>query len=76
MSEQASPESKVGNFILTLMFVLFLQYAIPVVFNFIGVEASVYQIYIYWIIALLVFYMILPGNVGGFIFSSYGSSTP
>ena len=74
MVTEASPESKVGNFIFTIIFVLFLQFAIPIVFNFMNVDASVYQIYIYWITALVVFYMILPESVGDYIFKPYGSS--
>jgi len=75
MVAEASPESKVGNFVFTIMFVLFLQFAIPIVFNFMNVDASIYQIYIYWIIALVVFYMILPQDVGDYIFLPYGSSS-
>ena len=75
MVAEASPESKVGNFIFTIIFVLFLQFAIPIVFNFMNVDASVYQIYIYWITALVVFYMILPESVGDYIFQPYGSSS-
>ena len=74
MVAEASPESKVGNFVLTIMFVVFLQFAIPAVFNFLDVDASVYQIYIYWIMALLVFYMILPDSVGNYIFLPHVSS--
>ena len=74
MVAEASPESKVGNFVFTIMFVVFLQFAIPVVFNFLDIDASVYQIYIYWIMGLLVFYMILPESVGDYIFLPYGSS--
>lgn len=75
MVEESSPESKVGNFVFTIIFVLFLQFAIPVVFNFMNVDSSIYQIYIYWIIALVVFYMILPESVGDYIFLPYGSSS-
>ena len=75
MVEESSPESKVGNFVFTIIFVLFLQFAIPVVFNFMNVDSSIYQIYIYWIIALVVFYMILPESVGDYIFFPYGSSS-
>ncbi len=75
MVAEASPESRVGNFIFTIIFVLFLQFAIPIVFNFMNIDASVYQIYIYWIIALVVFYMILPESVGDYVFLPYGSSS-
>lgn len=68
MATEGSPESKVGNFIFTIIFVIFLQYAIPVVFDFLDVKSDVYQIYIYWIMALLIFFMILPQSVGNYIF--------
>jgi len=74
MVAEASPESKVGNLVFTIIFILFLQFAIPVVFDFLDVDASVYQIYIYWIMALLIFYMILPAGVGNYIFLPHGSS--
>jgi len=74
MVAEASPESKVGNFVFTIIFVVFLQFAIPIVFNFLNVDASIYQIYIYWIMALLVFYMILPESVGDYIFLPHVSS--
>jgi len=74
MVVESSPESKVGNLVFTIILVLFLQYAIPLVFNFMNVDASVYQIYIYWIMALLVFYMILPESVGEYIFLPHQTS--
>ena len=74
MVAEASPESKVRNFVFTIIFVVFLQFAIPIVFNFLNVDASIYQIYIYWIMALLVFYMILPESVGDYIFLPHVSS--
>jgi hypothetical protein len=74
MVAETSPESRVGNFVFTIIFILFLQFAIPIVFDFLDVDASVYQIYLYWIMALLIFYMILPVSVGDYIFLPHASS--
>jgi len=39
-------------------------YSSNVILNFLGITNSSYQMYIYWIIALIVFWMILPNKVG------------
>ncbi len=74
MVVEATPESRIGSLVFTIVFILFLQFAIPVVFDFVGVDASVYQIYVYWVMALLVFYMILPMSVGDYVFLPHVSS--
>jgi hypothetical protein len=74
MVVEATPESRIGSLVFTIIFILFLQFAIPVVFDFVGVGASVYQIYVYWVMALLVFYMILPMSVGDYVFLPHVSS--
>lgn len=74
MVVEATPESRVGSLVFTIIFILFIQFAIPVVFDFVGVDASVYQIYVYWVMALLVFYMVLPMSVGDYVFLPHVSS--
>ena len=68
MNSTPSPEWNVFKFVITIMFVLFLNYLLPMIFNFMNIGADVYQIYLYWIIAIIVMYMVLPDIVGKNIF--------
>jgi hypothetical protein len=34
------------------------------IFNFLNIKNSSYQMYIYWISALIIFWMVLPNKVG------------
>lgn len=53
--------SRIGYVLLALMFIVPVFRAI---FDFFGVSTSVYLPYLFWIVALFLFYAFLPGRVG------------
>tara|TARA_Y100000022_G_scaffold176283_1_gene165499 strand:- start:9 stop:230 length:222 start_codon:yes stop_codon:yes gene_type:complete len=72
--ESDSPEWKIFKVFLTIMFVMFLNYIIPMIFNFINIGPEIYQIYLYWLIAIVIMYLILPVAVGENLFRSIPAS--
>tara|TARA_B100000963_G_scaffold361791_1_gene399683 strand:+ start:3202 stop:3426 length:225 start_codon:yes stop_codon:yes gene_type:complete len=67
MSEM--PEWKIFKVFVTILVVLLFNYIFPLIFNFMNIEQSVYQIYLYWMTAIIVLYLVLPENVGTAIFT-------
>ena len=64
----ATPEYSVGKTIMLILGLSFIQFVIPLVFNFMDIDARYYQVYIYWAMALVIFYISLPSVVGEYIF--------
>jgi hypothetical protein len=64
----ATPEYSVGKTVLLILGLSFIQFVIPLVFNFMDIDAKYYQVYIYWCMALVIFYIALPSVVGEYIF--------
>ena len=64
----ATPEYSVGKTIMLILGLSFIQFVIPLVFNFMDIDAKYYQVYIYWTMALVIFYISLPSVVGEYIF--------
>ena len=52
------------NIIMNTICVILFITALTTIFNFIGLEVEIYIIYILWLIALLLFYIVLPVNSG------------
>jgi len=67
--DSSSPEWKIFKVFLTIAFVLFLNYIIPMIFAFLNIGPDVYQIYLYWLVAVVLMYLILPMTVGEYIFT-------
>lgn len=67
--DSSSPEWKIFKVFLTIAFVLFLNYIIPMIFTFLNIGPDVYQIYLYWLVAVVLMYLILPMTVGEYIFT-------
>lgn len=63
------PEWKIFKVFVTILVVLLFNYIFPLIFNFMNIEQSVYQIYLYWMTAIIVLYLVLPENVGTAIFT-------
>ena len=72
--DSSSPEWKIFKVFLTIGFVLFLNYIIPMIFDFMNIGADVYQIYLYWLVAVVLMYLILPMTVGEYLFTVRGTS--
>jgi hypothetical protein len=51
--------------LMALVGIAVLAYVLTVLFNFLGIGFSSYGSYLAWVIALGVFYVVLPGRVGG-----------
>jgi hypothetical protein len=52
------------NTIMRIIGLILFITALTTIFNFIGLEVEIYIIYILWLIALLLFYIVLPGKTG------------
>ena len=63
------PEWKIFKVFVTILVVLLFNYIFPLIFNFMNIQQSVYQIYLYWMTAIIVLYLVLPENVGTAIFT-------
>ena len=46
----------------TLIGVIILTYILTVLFNFLGVDFAFYGNYLLWLIALIIFFMVLPAS--------------
>ena len=68
--ESGSPEWNIFKVFLTIGFVFFLNYIIPMIFGFLNIGPDVYQVYLYWMIAVVVMYLVLPMTVGETIFTT------
>ena len=64
----ATPEYSVGKTVLLILGLSFIQFVVPLVFNFMDIDSKFYQVYIYWAMALVIFYVALPSVVGEYIF--------
>ena len=64
----ATPEYSVGKTVLLILSLSFIQFVIPLVFNFMDIDPKFYQVYIFWSMALVIFYIALPSVVGEYIF--------
>lgn len=54
--------------IYTLLGIIILTYILSVLFNFLGIDFSTYGNYLLWVIALIIFFMVLPSNKGSNLF--------
>lgn len=52
----------------TLIGIMVLTYILSVLFNFLGVDFSTYGNYLLWLIALIIFFMVLPATKGSNLF--------
>ena len=48
--------------IINILAVFALAYAVHTIFNFFGVEPSIYIVYLYFFVAMGIFYFVLPRN--------------
>lgn len=56
------------SIIYTLLGIIILTYILSVLFNFLGIDFSTYGNYLLWVIALIIFFMVLPSNKGSNLF--------
>lgn len=42
--------------------IIFIVNIFPLIFNFLNIKFSSYSIYMYWVIALMIMFIILPSN--------------
>jgi len=58
--------------ILTILYVLIsimvLTYILSVLFNFLGIDFATYSNYLLWVIALIIFFIVLPKSKGNDLF--------
>jgi hypothetical protein len=52
----------------TLIGIIVLTYVLSVLFNFLGIAFSTYGNYLLWLIALIIFFMVLPTSKGSDLF--------
>lgn len=52
----------------TLIGIMVLTYILSVLFNFLGIDFSTYGNYLLWLIALIIFFMVLPATKGSNLF--------
>ena len=58
--------NRIGYLLGLFIFVMFLLYMLPLIFKFLDINTSSYAIYMMWLIALLIFYLLLPSKVSLF----------
>ena len=51
-----------------LIGIMVLTYILSVLFNFLGIDFSTYGNYLLWLIALIIFFMVLPASKGSNLF--------
>jgi len=54
------------NIIYILLGVIFMNMFVSLVFNFLGIQFATYGNYLLWVIALVVFYVVLPSGKDSF----------
>jgi hypothetical protein len=52
----------------TLIGIIVLTYVLSVLFNFLGIDFATYGNYLLWLIALIIFFMVLPRSKGSDLF--------
>jgi hypothetical protein len=52
----------------TLIGIIVLTYILSVLFNFLGIDFATYGNYLLWLIALIIFFVVLPRNKGSDLF--------
>jgi hypothetical protein len=51
-----------------LISIMVLTYILSVLFNFLGIDFATYSNYLLWVIALIIFFMVLPTSKGSNLF--------